>query len=99
METHKIAFFCSASLHSSFKVGGLAPAATHLAEHLAARGHEVHYFTRGAPGDATEINNVHYHYCLPFGDNIVEYCRTMSNMLTDAFRACDTPAFDILNFH
>jgi glycogen(starch) synthase len=99
METLKIAFFCWESLHSSFKVGGLAPAATHLAEHLAARGHEVHYFTRGAPGDATEINDVHYHYCLPFGDNIVEYCRTMSNMLTDAFRACDTPAFDILNFH
>jgi len=90
METLKIAFFCWESLHSSFKVGGLAPAATHLAEHLAARGHEVHYFTRGAPGDATEINDVHYHYCLPFGDNIVEYCRTMSNMLTDAFRACDT---------
>ncbi|NLZ30137.1 MAG: glycosyltransferase family 4 protein [Methanomicrobiales archaeon] len=99
METLKIAFFCWEARHSSFKVGGLAPAATHLAENLAAKGHEVHYFTRGAPGDPAEVNDVHYHYCLPFGDNIIEYCRTMSNMLTDAFHACDTPAFDILNFH
>ncbi|MCK8519669.1 glycosyltransferase family 4 protein [Methanoculleus sp. 7T] len=99
METLKIAFFCWESLHSSFKVGGLAPAATRLAEHLARRGHEVHFFTRGKPGDATEINGVRYHYCLPYGDNIIEYCRTMSNMLVDAFRACDAPAFDILHFH
>jgi len=98
METLKIAFFCWESLHSPFKVGGLAPAATHLAEHLALRGHEVHFFTRGEPGDA-EVNGVHYHYCRPYGDNIIEYCKTMSNMLVDAFRACDTPAFDILHFH
>jgi glycogen(starch) synthase len=98
METFKLAFFCWESLHSTFKVGGLAPAATHLAEHLAQKGHEVHFFTRGENGDAV-IEGVHYHYCLPFGDNIVEYCRTMSNMLVDAFRACDTPPFDILHFH
>ncbi|NLA99762.1 MAG: glycosyltransferase family 4 protein, partial [Methanomicrobiales archaeon] len=98
METLKLAFFCWESLHSTFKVGGLAPAATHLAERLALKGHEVHFFTRGEGDDAT-INNVHYHYCLPYGDNIVEYCRTMSNMLVDAFRAHDTPPFDILHFH
>ena len=99
METLKIAFFCWEALHSSFKVGGLAPAATHLAEHLAKKGHEVHYFTRGVPGDPTEVNGIHYHYCLPFGDNIVDYCKTMSAMLTGAFHTCDDPAFDILNFH
>jgi glycogen(starch) synthase len=99
MESLKIGFFCWESLHSSFKVGGLSPAATHLAEHIAARGHEVHFFTRGKKGDPREVNGVHYHYCLPYGDNIVEYCRTMSNMLVDAFRACDTPPFDILHFH
>jgi len=98
METYKIAFFCWESLHSRFKVGGLAPAATHLAEHLAAGGHEVHFFTRGEEEDAA-INGVHYHYCLPYGDNIVDYCRTMSNMLLDAFRVHDTPPFDILHFH
>ncbi|KUK63183.1 MAG: Glycosyl transferase, group 1 [Methanoculleus marisnigri] len=98
METLKLAFFCWESLHSTFKVGGLAPAATHLAENLARKGHEVHFFTRGE-GDDALINNVHYHYCLPFGDNIIEYCRTMSNMLVDAFRAHDAPPFDILHFH
>ncbi|MDN7013490.1 glycosyltransferase family 4 protein [Methanoculleus sp. FWC-SCC3] len=98
METLKLAFFCWESLHSTFKVGGLAPAATRLAERLAWKGHEVHFFTRGEPGDAV-INNVHYHYCLPYGDNIIEYCRTMSNMLVDSFRAYDAPPFDILHFH
>ena len=57
METYKIAFFCWESLHSRFKVGGLAPAAAHLAEHLAARGHDVHFFTRGDGEDAA-INGV-----------------------------------------
>ena len=98
METLKLAFFCWESLHSTFKVGGLAPAATELAENLAREGHEVHFFTRGEGADAT-INRVHYHYCLPYGENIVEYCKTMSIQLVEAFRACDTPAFDILHFH
>lgn len=99
MESFKIAFFCWESLHSTFKVGGLAPpAATHLAERLALKGHEVHFFTRGEGNDAT-VNGVHYHYCLPYGGNVIEYCRTMSNMLVDAFRAHDTPPFDILHFH
>lgn len=98
METLKLAFFCWESLHSTFKVGGLAPAATRLAERLALMGHEVHFFTRGEGDDAT-INGVRYHYCLPYGDNVIEYCRTMSNMLVDAFRSHDTPPFDILHFH
>jgi glycogen synthase len=98
METLKIAFFCWESLHSSFKVGGLAPATTHLAERIAEIGHEVHFFTRGEPGHKT-INGVHYHYCLPFGDNIIEYCRTMSRMLVETFADYDQPKFDILHFH
>ncbi|RLI85485.1 MAG: glycosyltransferase family 1 protein, partial [Archaeoglobales archaeon] len=71
METLKIAFFCWESLYSE-RVGGLARAATHLAETLA-RDHEVHFFTRGEKD--REINGVCYHYCRPFGENIVEYCR------------------------
>ena len=51
METLKIAFFCWEALHSSFKVGGLAPAATHLANTLRRGGMRFHYFTRGASGD------------------------------------------------
>ncbi|MFA6673344.1 MAG: glycogen/starch synthase, partial [Methanoculleus sp.] len=45
MERLKIAFFCWESLYAE-RVGGLANAATNLAETLA-RHHEVHFFTRG----------------------------------------------------
>ncbi len=96
MEPLKIAFFCWESLHS-IRVGGLAPAATHLAERLA-REHEVHFFTRG-DGGSISINGVHYHRCMPYGSTIIEYCRTMSHMLVDIFRKHDRPPFDILHFH
>jgi len=95
METLKIAFFCWESLYSE-RVGGLARAATHLAETLA-RDHEVHFFTRGE-GEA-EVNGVCYHYCRPFGENIVEYCRDMSIKMVDSFRQFDKPRFDVLHFH
>jgi len=78
-------------------VGGLAPAATHLAEMLAGMGHEIHFFTRG--DGETEINGVRYHYCMPAGENIVDYCRSMSRMLYEDFRKCDRPPFDIIHFH
>ncbi len=97
----KIAFFCWESLHA-VRVGGLAPAATELAESLASRGHEVHYFTRAAPatvGDSALIDGVHYHFCRPDGENIVEYCRVMSEEMVEAFRAVDDPPFDVLHFH
>jgi glycogen synthase len=45
MESLKLGFFCWESLHA-VRLGGLANAATHLAEALA-KGHEVHFFTRG----------------------------------------------------
>jgi len=61
METLKIAFFCWESLNSTFKVGGLAPAATHLAERLARMGHEVHFFPRGEKPGYALLNSVHYH--------------------------------------
>ncbi|MDN7026228.1 glycosyltransferase family 4 protein [Methanoculleus sp. FWC-SCC1] len=96
MESLKIAFFSWESLHS-VKVGGLAPATTHLAEVLA-QNHEVHFFTRG-DGDGREINNVHYHYSQPSGENIVDYCRDMSNQCVENFRKHDRPPFDILHFH
>ncbi len=96
MESLKIAFFSWESLHS-VKVGGLAPATTHLAEVLA-QNHEVHFFTRG-DGDDREIDNVHYHYCRPSGDNIVDYCKDMSIRCVGNFQKHDRPAFDILHFH
>jgi len=96
MECLKIAFFCWESLYAE-RVGGLASAATNLAETLA-RHHEVHYFTRGEGRDA-EINGVRYHYCRPAGEDLVQYCSDMSRGMIDRFREFDTPSFDLLHFH
>lgn len=96
MKHLKIAFFCWESLYAE-RVGGLANAATNLAETLAQR-HEVHFFTRGEGRDA-EINNVHYHYCRPAGEDIVRYCSDMSQKMLDRFGEFDRPAFDLLHFH
>ncbi|MFZ1896758.1 glycosyltransferase family 4 protein [Methanoregula sp.] len=97
MESLKIAIFCWESLYAE-RVGGLAPAATHLAETLA-RNHEVHFFTRGWIPDQT-IKNVSYHYCRPQGNNIVEYCNSMSLSMVEQFHRFDTPKrFDYLHFH
>jgi glycosyltransferase involved in cell wall biosynthesis len=97
MEHRKIAFFCWESLYAE-RVGGLANAATNLAETLA-RHHEVHFFTRGEGGDA-EINGVRYHYCRPAGgENIVRYCSDMSRGMIERFAEFDTPSFDLLHFH
>jgi len=96
MESQKIAFFCWESLYAE-RVGGLANAATNLAETLA-RNHEVHFFTRGEEKDA-EINGVHYHYCRPSGENIVRYCADMSRKMLDRFGEFDTQPFDLLHFH
>jgi len=45
MESLNVAFFCWESLYAE-RVGGLASAATRLAESLA-KDHTVHFFTRG----------------------------------------------------
>lgn len=96
MEQLKIAFFCWESLYAE-RVGGLANAATHLAETLAQH-HEVHFFTRGEGRDV-EINGVRYHYCRPAGEDIVRYCSDMSRRMIDRFDEFDTPSFDLLHFH
>jgi glycosyltransferase involved in cell wall biosynthesis len=81
------------------RVGGLANAATNLAETLVKQNHEVHFFTRGNIRDQ-EVNGVNYHYCRPFGKNIVEYCDNMSSQMVDHFRIQDRGSpFDFLHFH
>ncbi|PWR71453.1 glycosyltransferase family 4 protein [Methanospirillum lacunae] len=95
MERKKIAYFCWESLYTD-RVGGLANAATYLAQELAKK-NEVHFFTRG-DGDFT-FGGVHYHTVRPYGNNVVEYCRNMSHMMADRFRSLDSPRFDILHFH
>ena len=50
MESFKVAYFCWESMYGE-RVGGLASAATNLAETLVKQNHEVHFFTRGSdPG-------------------------------------------------
>ncbi len=81
------------------RVGGLAAAATNLAETLVKQQHEVHFFTRGTMPDQA-INGVYYHYCQPAGKNIVEYCDAMSRAMVEQFGKHDAPdRFDILHFH
>jgi len=95
MEQKKIAFFCWESLYTD-RVGGLANAATYLAQELAKK-NEVHYFTRGDK-DFT-FSGVHYHTVRPHGCNIVDYCRNMSHQMVEKFHEQDRPGFDILHFH
>ena len=95
MEHKKIAFFCWESLYTD-RVGGLANAATYLAQELAKK-NEVHYFTRGDT-DFT-FGGVHYHTVRPEGFNVVDYCRNMSHQMVAKFHEADIPRFDILHFH
>ncbi|HID42492.1 MAG TPA: glycosyltransferase family 1 protein [Archaeoglobaceae archaeon] len=100
METLRIAFFCWESLYS-VRVGGLAAAATNLAESLA-KNHEVHFFTLGLHGREKDcdINGVYYHRCYPSGSNIVEYCKNMSlAMVDDYLKEEKKGEFDVLHFH
>jgi len=98
MESFKVAYFCWESMYGE-RVGGLANAATNLAETLVKQNHEVHYFTRGTIPDQT-INGVQYHYCHPAGGNIVEYCDNMSKSMVEQFRNVDRfGKFDFLHFH
>jgi glycosyltransferase involved in cell wall biosynthesis len=78
------------------RLGGLANAATHLAEALASD-HEVHYFTRGDSADR-EIKGVTYHHCQPQGSDIVDYCRSMSRQMVQACLKSGI-RFDYLHFH
>ena len=89
MESLKIAFFCWESMYAE-RVGGLARAATLLAETLVKQNHDVHFFTRGNIPDQT-IKGVWYHYCQPSGKNIVEYCDSMSASMVGQFLVHDAP--------
>ncbi|MFA4823791.1 MAG: glycosyltransferase family 4 protein [Methanoregula sp.] len=98
MESFKVAFFCWESMYAE-RVGGLARAATLLAETLVKQNHDVHFFTRGTIPDQT-IKGVSYHYCQPSGKNIVEYCDSMSASMVEQFHLNDAPRrFDVLHFH
>jgi glycosyltransferase involved in cell wall biosynthesis len=95
MESLKIAIFAWESVYTK-KLGGLAPAVTYLAEHLAEK-HEVHYFTRG--DHDFDKNGVHFHCVSPPEADILTHCREMSTAATERFIEYDDPPFDLLHFH
>lgn len=98
MDPYSVAFFCWESMYAE-RVGGLANAATNLAETLVQQNHDVHFFTRGSIPDQ-EVRGVQYHYCQPSGKNIVEYCDTMSRQMVEQFHKIDREQkFDLLHFH
>jgi len=75
----RIAFLSWEALYG-MQVGGLAVHITKMAEALSKLGHEVHIFTRMAPGQSAydKINEVHYHRC-PFDLN-PDFIQEMNNM-------------------
>ena len=60
MKKIRIGMFSWESLYS-IRVGGISPHVSELSEALAAKGHEVHLFTRGRGINDELINGVHYH--------------------------------------
>jgi glycosyltransferase involved in cell wall biosynthesis len=99
----RIALLTWESLHS-IAVGGVAVHATELAAALERKGHEVHVYTRMAPGSShyAKIDGVHYHRC-PFAlnpnfvDEIQDFNRSMVH------HVCETEnfigPFDIVHAH
>lgn len=102
MESLRIGMFSWESLHS-VKVGGVAPHVSELSESLAARGHEVHIFTR--IGDRTpyeEISGVHYQRVAhdQWG-GVTKQMEHMCNAMYERFFAVEGlfGKFDILHGH
>ena len=99
----RIALLAWESLHS-IRVGGLAVVATGLAEELARRGHEIHFFTR-AGEDQTEyqyISGVHYHRCkFNSGLNLLWFAHNMSEAMISSFHEVEKRMgkFDIVHGH
>lgn len=103
METLRIAVFSWESMYS-IRTGGLAPATTELAEALARRGNEVHFFTRRGEGQRAEdeINSVQYHRCsFNPGGNLMEYAWNMGEAMKQRFYAVEEAEgrFDVLHGH
>lgn len=88
----------------TIQVGGLAVAATRLAEGLAKAGHHVSFFTRRAPGqpEYMHINRVHYHTCVfDPGQNSLAFAYNMSKAFLDSIRHTERydGEFDIVHGH
>lgn len=88
----------------SIRTGGLALAVTGMAKALAAKGHEVHLFTRmgDRQGDYDQIDGVNYHRCVfnP-GWNLLEYAWNSCQAMIGRFYKVEETVgkFDIIHGH
>ena len=88
----------------SIRTGGLALAVTGMAKALAAKGHEVHLFTRmgDMQGDYDQIDGVNYHRCVfnP-GWNLLEYAWNSCQAMIGRFYKVEETVgkFDIIHGH
>ena len=99
----RIAMLSWESLHS-VAAGGVATHVTELAAALARDGHDVHIFTRIAPGQAEYDKHfgVHYHRCpYPGHHNLVDDANNMCRAFVDRLFAAeeDFGCFDVVHAH
>jgi glycosyltransferase involved in cell wall biosynthesis len=99
----KIALLSWESLHS-ISVGGVATHVTELGASLERSGHQVHVFTRTAPGQRTHdwIDGVHYHRCsYPGHHDFVEDVNNMCRAFVDRVFIVEDMIgqFDIIHAH
>ncbi len=99
----KVALFSWESLRS-VAVGGVAAHVSELSRNLAARGDDVHVFTRSGAAESRdeEADGVRYHHCAvaPWGD-LVEQTDHMCWAFVDCFRRVERRdgRFDVLHAH
>ncbi len=102
MESLRIAMFSWESLHA-MKVGGIAPHVSELAEALAARGHEVHVFTRDRNyGPYEVVKGVRYQRVEGnWGGGILGQMDGMCRDMADRLEAVErlNGRFDVLHAH
>jgi len=99
----RVAILSWESLHS-IAVGGVAVHATELAAAMERRGHEVHFFTRMAPGSShyQRIDGVHYHRCPftlnpSFVDEIQDFNRSLVHHVFETENFIGS--FDVVHAH
>ncbi|MEJ2720517.1 MAG: glycosyltransferase family 4 protein, partial [bacterium] len=99
----RIAMLSWESLHS-VAVGGISQHVTELAAALERKGHDVHVFTRLAPGQARydRIDGVHYHRCpYPGHSDFVDDINNMCRAFVDHVFATEDMGgeFDVIHAH
>jgi len=101
MKKIRIGMFAWESLYS-IRVGGISPHVSELSDALAAKGHEVHLFTRDREDKDEIINEVHYHkIACDRNGGIIEQMNRMCDAMYCRFLEVrkSTGEFDVLHGH